>query len=215
MRTFVIGDIHGCHQILMALLAKINPISGQDTLVFLGDYIDRGPESRQVVETVISLVSRFKRVITLMGNHEEMFNNYLEGVGRDIYLQTGGRQTIASYGGEAAIAAGGLPAGHQRFFRELDLYWQDDKYIYVHAGVQRGVHLSMQNRDWLLWSREQGHDSGLGKTVVYGHTAHSKPCITEGAIGIDTGAVYGGRLTCLILPDVEFVSVPGRKYWSP
>jgi hypothetical protein len=71
----------------------------------------------------------------------------------------------------------------------------------------------MQSRDWLLWSREQGHDPGLGKIVVYGHTAHTKPRITEWGIGIDTGAVYGGRLTCLVLPDMEFVSVPGRNYW--
>lgn len=218
-KTFVIGDIHGCYRSLLELLRKIDPIPKQDLLVFLGDYVDRGPDSMQVVAELLKLQKQCDHVIFLKGNHEQVFLNYLSGKDRDFYLLIGGRETAASYGINDPLTENPLakiPPEHVSFFDELLPYWEDDSYIYVHAGIQPGVHLTQQTPDWLFWGRG-GKFADLkydfGKQVVYGHTVCRPPIVEVNKIGIDTGAVYGGDLTCLILPDMEFVSVRGRNYW--
>jgi len=127
----------------------------------------------------------------------------------------GGRETLASYGikppyDRPALAA--IPADHLRFYDDLLTCWEDEQAIYVHAGLQPGVHLSQQSREWLLWARDNylasGHD--FGKPVVSGHTPCQVPLQDAHKIVIDTGAVYGGRLTCLVLPDLEFIQVAGE-----
>ncbi|OGR07534.1 MAG: hypothetical protein A2511_11375 [Deltaproteobacteria bacterium RIFOXYD12_FULL_50_9] len=215
-RTLVIGDIHGCHQTFLSLLNKIHLNPESDTVILLGDYIDRGPESKQVIEEIINLQNRVKRVIPLMGNHEQAFLNYLQGNNREFYLMIGGAATLLSYGFTGDLLADNyrkIPKKHLEFFNNLLLYWEDAENIYVHAGLQPGVHLSQQPTEWLLWSRNEFITSGydFGKRVIFGHTAFREPVIEPHQIGIDTGAIYGGSLTCLILPDLEFVSVPGPK----
>jgi serine/threonine protein phosphatase 1 len=213
-RTFVIGDIHGCHQALVRLLEKIAPDPGRDTLVFLGDYIDRGPASREVITTILDLRRSHARLITLMGNHEWMFLDYLAGGDPGLFLAAGGIETLESYG---IVTFGDpwtqeiLPADHRRFLEGLRPWWEDEAYIYVHAGLEPGVELAQQSTDWLLWARRGFIDSAFdfGKRVVYGHTPWPEPRVETTKIGIDTGAVYGGRLTCLVLPEMEFVSVAG------
>jgi serine/threonine protein phosphatase 1 len=214
-RTFVIGDIHGCHKALVALLAKINPDPATDTIVFLGDYVDRGSDSRAVVAEIIALREKNQRVITLMGNHEEMFLRFLAGDDQDFFLGMGGRQTLASYGvdppySRQALAA--IPVAHLQFYNELLTMWEDEHAIYVHAGLKPGVHLSQQPREWLLWARDNylatGYD--FGRPVVSGHTPFRAPLVEKQKIIIDTGAVYGGQLTCLVLPDMEFVRTAGE-----
>ncbi len=214
LTTCVIGDIHGCATSLGHLLKKVAPIA--DSFVFLGDYIDRGPDSRQVIDILISLKKQRKQVITLMGNHEQMLCNYIAGHDREIFLEFGGRQTLASYGcpvlkdDDAALC---LPAEHRSFFEELILLWEDPHAIYVHAGLLPGCPLSMQPADACLWSRDRFLSSSFnfGKKVVFGHTVFEEPLIQENKIGIDTGAVYGGHLTALLLPQNEFIQVPGEQ----
>jgi len=212
-RTYVIGDIHGCQGTLRALLAAIDPEPGRDTLVFLGDYIDRGPHSCGVVSDVLELRSRFPRMITLMGNHEQMLLDYPNGADAQLYLNAGGEETLLSYGAAPPYTdpkKADIPAEHVRFLNGLLSYWEDENYIYVHAGWQPGMHPAMQSRHWLLWARKGFIDlkTNFGKKVIYGHTPFKDVRVEKNKIGIDTGAVYGGGLTCLILPEERIVTVP-------
>lgn len=212
--TCVIGDIHGCCSSLTQLLQKVRHRA--DTLVFLGDYVDRGPNSKEVISMLLSLRKEHQRVITLMGNHDFLFLQYLTGQESTLFLQVGGRQTLASYGlspsADRDEIARCVPPEHFAFLRSLPLLWEDRHAIYVHAGLQPGRHLSQQTPQWCLWARDQFIHTTyeFGKPVVFGHTVFKDPLITPNRFGIDTGAVYGGRLTALILPDGETVSVPGE-----
>lgn len=214
-KTFVIGDIHGCYKSLLRLLEKIDPDPVRDTLVFLGDYIDRGPDSSKVVAEIIALGRTFRRLIPLRGNHEEMFLSWLAGEDQDLYLQIGGRETLESYGVRPPYDdISVIPAQHINFIQELLLLWEDEQAIYVHAGLNPKEHMSTQPSSWCCWARAEFYQSefDFGKKVIFGHTPFlDQPYQKGGKIGIDTGAVYGGRLTCLILPDMEFISVPGLE----
>ncbi|MEN8139701.1 MAG: metallophosphoesterase family protein [Thermodesulfobacteriota bacterium] len=214
-KTYVIGDIHGCHDALYKLLDQVNPEPDQDTLVFLGDYIDRGKQSCQVIDLMLDIEQIFPRCITLMGNHEHMFLDFIKGRRHDSYLKMGGHATLESYG--LAIPEKGedireqIPERHRIFLENLLLLWEDQHGIYVHAGISPSRHLSQQRTYWCLW----GHESFLSgnhsfpKPVVYGHTTLAEPQLDDYKIGIDTGAVYGGELTCLCLPDRTWQSVDG------
>jgi serine/threonine protein phosphatase 1 len=211
-RTFVIGDVHGCRQALSRLLAELKPNPRRDTLVFLGDYIDRGPESKQVLSTLLDLRRSYRRLVALKGNHEQMLLDYLAGLDHELFLSAGGVETLESYGivnFSDVWTQTILPAEHLDFLRTLRCYWEDGQHIYVHAGLQPGVPLCRQSPEWLLWGREGFIDSdyNFGKLVIYGHTPWRTPRVQANKIGIDTGAVYGGALTCLVLPEMEFVSV--------
>ncbi len=215
MTTCVIGDIHGCHASLTNLLDKI--IDRADTLIFLGDYIDRGPQSRQVVETLLHLKKHHAhRLVFLKGNHEMMLYDYLTGADRSVFLRVGGLQTLASYGIDLENDHNPLtllPASHRTFFEQLALHHEDQHGIYVHAGLQPGKHLSHQTADWCLWVRDRFIRSSFnfGKPVIFGHTVFKKPLVEANKIGIDTGAVYGDKLTALLLPDMEFIQVDGEQ----
>ena len=213
--TCAIGDIHGCLTSLQQLLDKV--VHRADTLVFLGDYVDRGTNSKQVVETILALQKTHPRVITLMGNHDFLFLQYLVGQENPLFLRVGGRQTLASYGlplrANQEEIARCMPPAHFSFFKNLPLFWEDPHAIYVHAGLQPGCHLSQQSPQWCLWAREAFIHStfSFGKPVIFGHTVFDQPLVTPSKIGVDTGAVYGGRLTALLVPNIEFVSVPGES----
>jgi serine/threonine protein phosphatase 1 len=216
-RTFVIGDIHGCYKTLMALLAKISPDPARDALIFLGDYIDRGPDSQKVIAELLQLQQKYTNFVALKGNHERMFLDFLAGRDREFYLMMGGRSTLKSYGLAKKWSPenkNSIPQDHLIFINELFSYWEDEEYIYTHAGLQPGIHVSQQTPEWLLWARNKFIDSDydFGKRVIFGHTPFTTPRIESNKIGIDTGAVFDGRLTCLILPETEFVSVPGEKW---
>lgn len=214
-RSCIIGDIHGCFNALVNLLAQVE--NRADTIVFLGDYIDRGPDSKKVVELILQLKEERPHVITLLGNHEYMLLNYLADRDNSAFLQVGGVQTLSSYGlpkdMPPADIRSHLPQEHLSFFYDLPLLWEDRHGIYVHAGLQPGIHLSRQTRGRCLWIRDNFIHSSyhFGKPVVFGHTVFKKPLIQKNKIGIDTGAVYGQTLTALLLPEMEFVSVPGEQ----
>jgi serine/threonine protein phosphatase 1 len=217
-RTFAIGDIHGCHQVLNELLERLRPHPEKDTIVILGDFINRGPGARQTIDRLLALQEVHQHLIVLRGNHEQMFLDYLAGCNRELFSAVGGRETLASYGLDPLTTKDPsrvLPSDHLEFLASLPALWEDEHAIYVHAGLEPGVHLAQQSPAWLLWARDKFLDSAhdFGKPVVFGHTPFAAPRKEAFKIGIDTGAVYGGRLTCLILPDLEFVSVPSRCWW--
>ena len=213
--TCIIGDIHGSYNSLTDLLQQVEHRA--DTIVFLGDYIDRGPDSKKVVELILRLKQERSHVITLLGNHEFMLLNYLAGLDDDIFLKVGGRETLQSYGLSPDIlpadAQAAFPGEHLSFFQNLPLLWEDVHGIYVHAGLQPGTHLSRQTGNWCLWVRDEFIRSSFnfGKPVVFGHTVFTNPLVQKNKIGIDTGAVYGKSLTALLLPEKEFISVPGEQ----
>lgn len=219
-RTVVIGDIHGCLDSLNNLLDLILPKA--DTLIFLGDYVDRGPDSQGVVERLLALQTNHPRLITLKGNHDLMFQQYFEGQESSLFFRVGGKETLASYdiSHDASAPLTLIPATHIHFFRELPLFFEDQHAFYVHAGLEPDRHLTLQRPQWCLWAREKFLNSSfkLGKPIIFGHTVFPRPYIKNDKIGIDTGAVYGGQLTALILPDMEYISVPGEQktpYVSP
>jgi len=203
--TYVIGDIHGCLRPLQRLLEKFAPQPG-DEVVFIGDYIDRGPQSREVVEHLLGLSYR---CVFLLGNHEKMLLDYLDGKDEGLFLANGGLATIQSYGGHVA----NIPPAHLRFFRDLQLMYETEHYLFVHAGVRPLVSLENQTVDDLVWIRQEFFQfiGRFSKLVVFGHTPLRQVLLAPDRIGIDTGCVFGGKLSCLRLPDREIIQVPGWR----
>lgn len=204
-KIFAIGDIHGSLNKLIALINKIDwrPENG-DRLIFLGDYIDRGPNGPEVIDFILELQQKSPRIMALCGNHEQMFLDFISGRGLPVYTANGLSATIRSYAGRHQF-----PLGHLKFFNSLKLYYETETHIFAHAGLRDRLPVSEQNPSDLLWIRDEflKSDYDHGKTIVFGHTPFREPYLRPGKIGIDTGAVYGGNLTCLVLPDNTFISV--------
>jgi serine/threonine protein phosphatase 1 len=205
-RIFAIGDIHGCRDKLEELLAKIDwRPENREQLVFLGDYIDRGPDSYGVVEKVLELKNRWReRVVVLKGNHEQMFINFIYGRYNPPLTSNGMPLTIRSYERNQPF-----PVSHTIFYQDLVLYHETERHIFVHAGLRPGVALTDQTEDDCLWIRDEFLDSryDFGKTVVFGHTPFREPYISPGRAGLDTGVVFGGRLTCLEVVEGRLIYV--------
>lgn len=212
-KIFVIGDIHGCIEKLRALMDSLAVNPENDTLVFIGDYIDRGKYSKDVVDYVLALQKEYRHMVCLLGNHEKMFLRYLEGMEEEIYLGNGGINTLASY--NISLSDGieerkrKIPDRHREFFASLLAFYETDDYLFVHAGIRPGIPVNEQSTDDLLWIRYEfiQAEDDFGKTVVFGHTPMAGPFIAENKIGIDTGAVYGGKLTCVELPAMKIYQV--------
>jgi serine/threonine protein phosphatase 1 len=192
-RLLTVGDIHGCRCALQTLLNKMSP-NRHDKIVFLGDYIDRGPDPRGVIDTLLALQRKVPRCIFLMGNHERMLLDVLAGRNLPLYLANGGLATLLAYMGEGLLR---LPSSHWRFFTNLRPYYATTRYIFVHAGLRPGLSPAEQTEEDLLWIRDAFLASGFdwGKTIVFGHTPLRTPYFGPRRIGLDTGAVYGGALT--------------------
>lgn len=198
---YAIGDIHGCLEPLRRLMGELRPSEG-DEVVFLGDYIDRGPDSKGVIDYLLTLRGRY---IFLMGNHERMFLDFLQGTQRFLFLYNGGTATVESYGGLNRI-----PAAHLAFLNHLRLYHETKDYLFVHAGIRPGIPLQKQDESDLLWIREEfyAYSDRYPKTIIFGHTPMREVLMEDDRIGIDTACVYGNKLTCLILPSCEVIQVP-------
>ena len=206
-KIFAIGDIHGSIDRLQDLMQKIPIDFANDTLLFIGDYIDRGPGSVEVVEYLMDLKKRVPEIILLKGNHEDMLEKYLDGTDRFTYLLNGGQNTLDSYLSKTHRSDSfPIPAEHIDFFKSLRLYYETEAYIFVHAGLRPKIPLASQKTEDLLWIRDKFIYSkyNFGKPVVFGHTPLEKPLVEPNKIGIDTGAVYGNALTCVQLPDLLF-----------
>ena len=209
-KTFVIGDIHGCLDMLKRLLDKIQWQPGQDKLIFIGDCIDRGSNSKGVVDFIIDLIRNYPHVSCLLGNHEAMLLNYLSAKEQDLYIANKGLTTLRNYSAEKPEGAGHLiPPDHISFYRSLEPFMELRDYYLVHAGFRPGVDLGRQTLEDMLWIREPFLSSGydFGKKVVFGHTPFFRPLVMDNKIGLDTGAVFGNRLTCIQLPEERFYFV--------
>jgi len=191
-------------------MEKIEWRPDADRLIFLGDYIDRGEDSRGVIEYVLEIFRTTERVDCLMGNHERIILDFIEGRDVSTFFLNGGTSTLMSYrvsqqGYENAL----IPDAHIAFLRSLKPWIELDEYYVVHAGLRPGVELEDQSQEDLLWIRDSFIFSTypFRKKIIFGHTPFSRPLVMENKIGLDTGAVYGNKLTCLELPSMKFYSV--------
>jgi serine/threonine protein phosphatase 1 len=193
-RLLAVGDIHGCLDHLERLMTRVGPTAA-DRLVFLGDFIDRGPDGKGVIDFLIDFGRRFPRSIFLKGNHEAMFLDFLAGREQLLYLYNGGGTTLESYREESGIR---IPKAHLDFLAGLPACFATEDFIFVHAGLRPGRPLEAQEEHDLIWIRDEFIDSDYdwGRTVVFGHTPLGEPFFGENKIGVDTGAVYGRLLSC-------------------
>ena len=224
--VYAVGDIHGRCDLLRALLRKIADDvskhgSVEPTVVFLGDYVDRGPDSRGVLEVLLRDLPHRWNCRLLKGNHEEAVLNFLRDPGfGEIWRDFGGLETMASYGVTPARRGGEIdwprsaemfratfPPEHEKFLSGLSLYEQIGDYVFVHAGVRPGIPLQYQSEHDLLWIREEFTQSrrALAQTIIYGHTPSENIVVGPGRIGIDTGAYITGKLSA--------VGLCGRERW--
>ena len=221
MGLYAIGDVHGCARTLDALLGEL-ALTPDDTLVFVGDYVDRGPDSRGTIARLIELEGASEagtgpHAIFLRGNHDQMMLNHANGGGDfELWRTNGGLATLASY--EAAGDRSILPE-HVAFLERTQLAFDTRHAVFVHAGLDPSMtvaqNLASPNPRVFLWTRSH-LDADLSrweKPVVTGHTPVATPTNTPHLINIDTGAVYInrrpdlGRLTAVSLPDRTFTSV--------
>lgn len=211
-RTLVISDIHGELELFDRLLKETQYDAAEDQLVLLGDYVDRGPESKGVLTRIMEL--KKEGAVVLSGNHDAMMVAAANDAAvRERWERIGGLPTLQSY--DASIETMEMPTTesfleHVAFLQDLDYYYETDDYIFVHAGVQPGMPVQETDPSILTWIREEFFEHYNGeKTVVFGHT----PTFSLGGtsdsdvyfgdnkvIGIDGGAVFGGQLNCLELP---------------
>lgn len=195
MRRFVIGDIHGCAKALRALIEAIEP-GVDDEIVFLGDYIDRGPDSRDVVQQILDLRQRC-HVVPLRGNHEIMLLSVaLRGMDDEVWLENGGAATVASYGGSLSR----IPPDHLELFQQLEPYYETSDTIFVHAGYDPLLDMHEQSAATTYWNHlplplPPPHKSG--KRVIVGHTPQPSGVVLDGGhvMGLDTYCFGGGYLT--------------------
>ncbi len=210
-KIFAIGDIHGCLFALEALLESLPINWGRDYLIFLGDYIDRGPDSRRVLELIMDLKKDFpERVFPLKGNHEWMFERFLSGLDVEIFLYNGGSSTLKNYFEEGKL---NIPEEHKNFIKELPLFLETKHYFFVHAGINPNKPLEEQTEEDLLWIRQSFYfyEGKFPKKVIFGHTPFPEVLHLEDRIGIDTGCVYGGKLTALELPEERIYQIECRR----
>lgn len=195
-RTLAIGDIHGCQLALRTLLEQVQP-TADDTVVLLGDVVDRGPGSKEVIEQLLDLRHKCQLVF-IMGNHEEMMLDALaEGEWKEGWPRYGGIATVASYGGDEKS----IPPEHLDFLKTGINYWEDSTDLFVHANLEPRVPLDQQQPEWLRWTHLSGYERPhpSGKRVICGHTPQKSgnPLVLSAWICIDTYACGGGWLTCL------------------
>lgn len=223
---YAVGDIHG----RVDLLRRLHRCIDLDTMkhgnraveIYLGDYIDRGPQSAEVIESLLSR-ARIADIICLKGNHEAIIEKALQGsISFEQWRSIGGRETLLSYGLDPSRIRhlthedlGGvlhdiIPDRHKEFLRSLHLSFEFETYLFVHAGVRPYVSLAEQQPEDILWIRQEFLDfkGEFGRTVVHGHTPVTEPQFMKNRINVDTGAYATGRLTCLRISE-DGVSVLG------
>ena len=226
LRVYAIGDVHGCD----AMLAAVHQAIGEDLaarpvgdhrIVHIGDYTDRGPDSAGVIERLARLSADDSRVVCLCGNHDALMAGFLSDPGEygPMWLDNGGDATLRSYGvmpGRSLLGydygrlsrklAEAISTDHRAFIEELPLSVRFGDYFFVHAGIRPGVPLDRQDPQDLIWIRQEflRDDSDHGVVVVHGHTPADRPEVRPNRINIDTGAVFGGPLTCVALEGTDY-----------
>jgi serine/threonine protein phosphatase 1 len=218
IRVYAVGDIHGRLDLLDTLLAQIESDNAarpaaESILIFLGDLVDRGPDSAGVVQRLIDLAARVDSIRFLLGNHEEVFLKALSGDQKALsfFIRIGGKSTILSYGVSEQqyresdfpalleLMREQVPATHIEFLRTFEDMIILGDYAFVHAGVRPGVELADQSAPALRWIREEflDHNETLEKIIVHGHTIRDEVEERVCRIGIDTGAYASGKLTAM------------------
>ena len=227
--VYAIGDVHGCLDQLLELEAQIAAdglgIEGEKWLVTLGDHVDRGPKSREVIEHVMGPAPRGFRRFSLLGNHEAILLDFLNNpAAHAYYLEEGGLETLSSYGisidypplRSARPLASLFPPAHMAFLEALPLYLSLPGWLFVHAGIRPGIPLSMQTDDDLIWIRAPFLTSQLtgGLRVVHGHTPGRDIVATPHRIDVDTHCYHTGKLSAVRVKhdgSTKFFSVTGRS----
>jgi serine/threonine protein phosphatase 1 len=223
LRLYAVGDVHGRADALRDVFGRIDADRGISTArrrltIFLGDYVDRGPASREVLELLIDRSrSRPRELLLLKGNHESMFLEFFENPAMlGHWRQFGGLPTLASYGLKPSLnpspadqkelarqLAQNVPDGHRRLIKAMPISFTCGDFFFVHAGVRPGVPLKNQNEKDLLWIREEFllHERDYEKIVVHGHTPVAKPEVHANRINLDVGAYATGHLACLAIEE--------------
>jgi serine/threonine protein phosphatase 1 len=237
MRIYAIGDIHGRDDLLGSLLAHVEEdarsrAGTRNVLIYLGDYIDRGLQSRQVLDRIVAGPPGGFEAVYLKGNHEAAMLEFLADAnfGRT-WKYYGGLETLHSYGiNELTLSDNPddfihardrleqiLPPAHRQFLEHLVLSAEFGDYFFAHAGVRPGIDLSRQVEEDLLWIRDGflNSDQWFGKIVVHGHTPREQPVFRSNRIGIDTGAYMTNVLTCLVLEGQERGIIQSTDAASP
>jgi serine/threonine protein phosphatase 1 len=233
LRIYAVGDVHGRADLLRAILKKIAEDMRQRPAreaveVFLGDYVDRGPNSRDVIETLMTTPAIGGVRHCLRGNHEQILLDFLgePGVLLD-WRRLGGFETLLSYGVAPRLALrledakqlrddffAALPPNHLEFFRSTQLSHSAGDYFFAHAGIRPGLAFDVQREEDLLWIREPFllSQRDHGKIVVHGHTPSEEPEVLANRINIDTGAFLTGCLTCVVLEErsLRFINTRSR-----
>lgn len=211
-KYIAIGDIHGCLHSLKALTKKLKPYTDRK-LVFIGDYIDRGPDSKGVVDFLMEYKKQ-QECIFLRGNHEQMLLDAYHKNDMELWFINGGKSTIDSY--QEEVTSFTLPADHLEFYEQTELYYDTPEYFFVHAGVppRQTIREALEDKRSehdFLWGRSHLNTmkKPWEKTVVFGHTPRSHPIQKDKMLGIDTGCVYSsmgyGKLTAALLPENKFI----------
>lgn len=214
MNLYGIGDIHGCVNTLNLLLEKIAP-GADDHLVFIGDYVDRGPNTKGVIDRLIRLQGECKCTF-LRGNHEEMMLDFLDFRESELWHINGGDATLASY--QVGKGNFDIPDDHEAFIRETVAYWDEPDFFFVHAGLKPHLtieeNLTHHSLEVFLWERSHlaAKELAWEKTVVCGHTPQREPINRPRLICIDTGCVYVsypgyGVLTAVRLSERDMIQV--------
>lgn len=195
-RIFAIGDVHGCHVALTTMLRLVQP-TAEDTVVFLGDVVDRGPATKECIDEILLLQERCF-VISIMGNHEEMMQGAIrKSVGWQFWHEVGGAEALASYGG----SLDNIPESHLHWLSSLRPFYETATEIFVHANLEPRVTLANQTADYLRWRPVNGGEEPhySGKRVICGHTAQRSgfPLTFAGWVCLDTDAYQMQWLTCL------------------
>lgn len=219
-RAFTIGDVHGCAdelRLLLAHLEEVEKFGEEDITIFIGDYVDRGRFSREVIEEIIAFSARHEgRVHALRGNHEDMLLGFLGrgGAMEHAYLLNGGKPTLESYGFDSPFDMKKIrkhfPEEHIEFMEGLHRYIIMDKFVFVHAGLNPLRDLRFQLDEDIYWIRDEfiGNLHHFQKTVVFGHTPFEDVMFhLPFKIGIDTGAVFGGQLSCVEVIEERVIQV--------
>ncbi|MBL8673147.1 MAG: serine/threonine protein phosphatase [Alphaproteobacteria bacterium] len=233
--VYAIGDVHGRRDLLAALRRSVfddaaQRIEKRRVLVYLGDYVDRGPESRGVVQMLRDEPLPGFETVMLRGNHEDMLVQAADGGSGDIieaWLTYGGIETLRSYGAPEPVLSrlrhDSDPAGEvvREFVPQADIDWmrslahhhREGGYLFVHAGIRPGVAFDQQRTEDLMWIRDPflKSDADLGAVVVHGHTPRRQPEVRRNRINVDTGAFATGVLTCVVLTGSEQRFVVARQ----
>lgn len=225
MRVYAVGDIHGRSDLLNRMLGLIEADAAEHAdataeVIFLGDYIDRGIDSRGVIQRFCQPMPHGMKATFMRGNHESVMMQFLDGDLEILsgWTRFGGLATLASYGiapaimqkGAAAVFAAlneKLPDEHRAFLNATRISETRGDYFFAHAGARPGIPLTQQSDEDCLWIRRDFLEGArpFEKTVVHGHSVQFEPDIGPTRIGIDTGAYATGKLTCLVLQGAEQV----------